>query len=401
MEPLWLVGGILAGGLIVMLIHRVCANRAHRVDTQTQQELRTAFSALSREALSANADDFLKLAETRLTQQTAQGLETLESKKKLIDARLEEMGGKLTNLSNLLQAFDKQRAESFGSMRTHLENATHATKGLQQITGQLREALANPSHRGHWGERMAEDVLRLVGFVENVNYFKQKKDAAGGIPDFTFPLPDRRKVHMDVKFPLANYLKALDAVDDATRSACASQFLKDVRARIKELNTREYIDVASGTLDYVLVFIPNEQVYSFIHGRDNSMLDYAIQNKVVLCSPLTLYAILAVIRQSVDNFRLEQASGEVLNLLAEFKKQWAKYVEGMEKMGRRLDEVYSEYRELAGVRTRQLDRQLDRIEDLRLGAAVRTDLPDAPAVLSVAKNLQARTPGSPGSAVPL
>jgi DNA recombination protein RmuC len=80
---------------------------------------------------------------------------------------------------------------------------------------------------------------------------------------------------------------------------------------------------------------------------------------------MTLYAILAVIRQSVDNFRLEQNSRQILQLLAEFRKQWGKYVEVMDGMGRKLGEALTEYEKLVGVRTRQLDRQLDKIDDLR------------------------------------
>ncbi len=337
-------------------------------------ELKTAFGALSREALSANADDFLKLAKTKLEQHTSQGDQALENKKKLIDARLEEMGTKLTTLSGLLQRIEKQRAESHGTLTGQLEKATQATNRLHETTSRLREALANPQRRGQWGERMAEDVLRLAGFVEGVNYVKQTQLKDGSRPDFTFPLPGGQQVHMDVKFPLENYLKVLDATDDDARKAAAAQFLRDVRARVREVTSRGYINPADGTVDFVLVFIPNEQVYGFIHEHDNKLLDDALRSKVVLCSPLTLYAILAVIRQSADNFRLEQASTRILELLAEFKKQWGKYAECMDRMGERLKKAMDEYDSLAGVRTRQLERQLDKIDDLRAAREGKDDL---------------------------
>ncbi len=329
------------------------------------EQLKTEFAALSRAALSGNTDDFLKLAKTRFDQQTTEAEKSLEAKKQLIDARLEEMGTKLTNLNGLIQAVEKQRAEAHGSLKSQIEKSSQITHRLQQTTAQLREALANPQRRGQWGERMADDVLRLAGFVEGVNYVKQKQLDEGTRPDFTFLLPGDRRVHMDVKFPLANYLKMLDAQDDATCETASAQFLRDVRSRIKEVTQRAYIDPAGGTVDYVLVFIPNEQVYGFIHERDCNLLDDAMRSKVVLCSPMTLYAILAVIRQSVDNFHLEQSSKQILDLLAAFKKQWGKYVDGMDAMGKRLDAAMTEYQQLVGVRTRKLDRQLDKIDDLR------------------------------------
>lgn len=356
----FVVGAGIAG-VVFWLLRR----QTQQAKSAEMSELRTLFSALSREALSANADDFLRLAKSRLDQQTALGDQTLEEKKKLIDARLEEMGTKLGTLNNLIQNVDKQRAESHGALLRNLETNADVTRRLQVTTGQLREALANPQRRGQWGERMAEDVLRLVGFIEGINYLKQQVLADKGKPDFTFLLPSDRRVHMDVKFPLDNYLKVLDAADDAGRAEATNQFLRDVRKQIREVTGREYIDPAAGTVDYVLVFIPNEQVYGFIHEHDAKLLDDAMRSKVVLCSPLTLYAILAVVRQAVENFRFEQGSKRILEHLGEFQKQWGKFVETMSKVGDRLEDARKSYEEMVGTRTRALDRQLDKIEDLR------------------------------------
>lgn len=336
-------------------------------------QLKESFASLSREALSANTDDFLKLATTRLDKQSALGTETLESKKKLIDARLEDMTKRLADLQQALRQGERQRAELQGA----LTGQTQATQRLHETAAQLRQALAHPQRRGRWGERMAEDVLRLAGFVENVNYVKQHKTDTGSIPDFTFFLPNQQRLNMDVKFPAANYLKVLDAQDPTTQSSHTKLFLKDVRARVKEVTTRAYIDPTQGTVNYVLVFIPNEQIFTFIHEHDATLLDDALQAKVVLCSPLTLYAILALIRQTAETFQLEQASRQILELLAGFRKQWGAYVSKMEQMGKRLEQASSEYAELVGVRTRQLERQLDKIDDLQQPAHL-PGLPQGP-----------------------
>jgi DNA recombination protein RmuC len=118
-------------------------------------------------------------------------------------------------------------------------------------------------------------------------------------------------------------------------------------------------------VDYVLVFIPVEQVYGFIHQHDPQLLDDALRQKVVLCSPLTLYAVLAVMRQVAENLRLQRASYEILELFAEFEKQWGKYGEVVDKLGRQLEGALKAYQEMTTTRTRQLERQLDRIQALR------------------------------------
>ena len=170
---------------------------------------------------------------------------------------------------------------------------------------------------------------------------------------------------MDVKFPLNNYLAYLDADNDTERSNLKNQFIKDVRTRIKEVTSRDYINPAENTVDYVIVFIPNEQVYSFINENDSSIMDDALRNKVILCSPVTLYAILAIIRQAIDNFNLEKTAAEILSLLGEFNKQWNNFKEGMDKMGNRLDDAQKEFQKLVTTRTNQLERPLLKIDSIR------------------------------------
>lgn len=392
-DALWVIVGVgvgLAGGyLLVSLRGRRERDLAKTLIEEAQSEkladlnaivdqLKTAFAALSRDALSKNTDDFLKLAKTRLDQQTVVGSEQLESKKKLIDSALESMNTKLKDLTALTQSVDKDRREGFGALKTDLAKTAEATGKLRETTAQLREALASSQARGQWGERMAEDVLRLAGFVEGVNYTKQKEVASGERPDFTFMLPKALKLNMDVKFPLANYLRALEAEEPTARQQYEKAFLRDVRKQIKDVTSRAYIDPEGGTVDCVLVFIPNEQIYGYIHEHDTTLMDDALKQKVVLCSPLTLYAVLAVVRQSVDNFRLEQTSHEILSLLGAFRGEWRKYCEVVEKTEKALDQAVKQFGLLTTTRTRKLERQLDRIEDLRQAKGVALP-PDADA----------------------
>ena len=372
-----LTTGVAIGAAVVLIVVSLRRRGESDVAAALKEQLQAEFPALSRDALSKNTDDFLRLAQTRFEAQSIEGEKSLDTKKQLIDARLEEMGAKLKDLTALLQESKQQREKLHAGLSTRIGEATQATTRLHETTAQLSEALASTQRRGQWGERMAEDVLRLAGFIEGVNYTKQKQLGERSRPDFTFLLPGERTLNMDVKFPLDNYLKMLDAPDEITRTQCRKQFLRDVGARLKEVTERDYIDPGAGTLDYVLVFIPNEQVYGFIHEQDATLLDRAMKKKVVLCSPLSLYAILAVIRQGMDNFRVEQNAKQIQSLLASFSKEWTKYVEVMDKMGRALDTTAKQFEELTGVRTRKLESQLQKIEDLRSDVDQHQALPEA------------------------
>ncbi|MCK4379314.1 MAG: DNA recombination protein RmuC, partial [Deltaproteobacteria bacterium] len=184
-------------------------------------------------------------------------------------------------------------------------------------------------------------------------------------PDFTFLLPKGLKLNMDVKFPLNNYLKFLEAGSEAERQSHRNLFLRDVRQRVKEVTSRDYINPGDNTVDYVLIFIPNEQVYAYIHENDQKLLDEALKQKVILCSPVTLYAVLAVIRQAVDNFNLEKTAAQILSLIGAFNKQWSMFMQSFDKLGSRIEETQKEYQKLTTTRKTQLDRQINKIEDLR------------------------------------
>ena len=336
-------------------------------DTETIiSRIKESFGALSLEALSKNTGEFLKLANETLSKQTQMGEKDLEGKKKLIDQTLEAMKGDLRQVQDLVTGFEKDREKKYGELANQLKTTAEQTGKLQETTRQLSEALVSTKARGQWGERMAEDVLRLAGFVEGINYRKQKAlETAGTRPDYTFLLPQDLIVNMDVKFPLDNYLRFLESNGESDREKYKSQFLRDVRGRIKEVTTRDYINPEENTVDYVIVFIPNEQVYSFINEHDSSVLDDALKRKVILCSPITLYAILAVIRQAVDNFSLEKTAAHMLSLFGSFHKQWAAFTKSLEKMGKRIDEAQKEFNFLTSTRRNQLERPLRQIEDLR------------------------------------
>jgi DNA recombination protein RmuC len=276
------------------------------------------------------------------------------------------MNGELEKVTALIKELESDRAEKFGQLTNHLKAATDQTVALTQTTTMLREALASTRARGQWGERMADDVLRLAGFIENVNYVRQKTiEGPGSRPDFTFLLPRNLKLNMDVKFPLDNYLRFLEAASDTERAKCRADFLRDVRAKIKEVTSREYISPEQNTVDSALLFIPNEQIYTFIHEQDPSILDDGIRNRVLICSPLTLFAILAVVRRAVDNFSIEQTSNEILSLLGAFKKQWEEFLKKLDMLGKRIADLQREYDALTTTRRRQLEKPLNRIEEIR------------------------------------
>ncbi len=325
-------------------------------------------------------EQFLRMQHELLDSERRRRTEELRGTQSAIDHQVGAMRDELARLNRLVEEVERDRREHVGELTSQLREAGRQTQVLADTTQSLREALSSTTARGQWGERMAEDVLRLAGFVDGVNYRRhQPMPGAGGIPDYTFLLPGGLSLHMDVKFPLNNYLRLLDATSDVERDHVRKEFLKDVRLRLREVTRRAYVDPAGGTVDCVLLFIPNEQVYGYIQEQDRSILDDALREKVVFCSPLTLFAVLAVIRQAVDNFQLSRTSHEILERLQGFEKQWGRFVEQMDKVGRNLKTASTAFEELEGTRRRGVERELEKIDAVR-----RDQLPDDDGVLPLA-----------------
>jgi DNA recombination protein RmuC len=334
-------------------------------------ELRQHAAGEREAAIRAAVEQATVLNREVIGRQVAVGQQELLDKKEQLDTRLNQVQGEvrdeLARVSEMVRQLGTSSQRSFGEVSAALNVHAEMTASLSSTTQGLREALASTKARGQWGERMAEDVLRLAGFVENVNYRKQVAIEGGrGMPDFTFDLPKGHCLYMDVKFPVTSYLRTLDARTDVERRQHRDTFLRDVRVRVKELSQREYAQAGTAsTVDYVLMFLPNESISGFIFEADPTLMDDAMRQKVVLCSPLTLFAMLGVIRQAFDNFMIERTSDEILKVLGTFEQQWQKFADGLETMGKRIESTQKAFEELNGPRRRMLERPLSRLDAIR------------------------------------
>ncbi len=367
---------LIVGLLIGILLGVACLYIVRRSSQAVETQMKDSFANLSQQALQTNAEQVVRLAKEVLSGQTEAAKSELEKETGLIDKSLGTMNERLVELQGFVQKADKDREGSHRALSAQLQAAAQETAKLRQTADQLGTALASPQHRGQWGERMAEDVLRLAGFIKGVNYLKQHQLVGATRPDFTFPLPNGLKLNMDVKFPLANYLRYLDAKSEDEHRRYGKAFVDDVKNRVKEASSRDYINPADNTVDYALVFIPNEQVYASIYELNPAIIDEALRQKIVLCSPLTLYAVLAVIRQAAENVRMERRAFEMAGLINDFVKQWGSFKEELERLGKQLETARGTHERMATTRLRQLEKPLDKIEELRSESG-ELALPDA------------------------
>jgi len=334
---------------------------AARVELATQKALNDAVARLSAQA-EQDRKEAIRIATESVTKS---GQELLDTKAQVIDATLRgvstDVTKRLNELNTELQNLRESSSRQYGSVE-------EAVSALAKRTDNLKDILSNSQKRGQWGERLAEDILRSAGFVEGKNYSKQQQIEGGGKPDYRFEMPPDRVLFMDVKFPLDQYSLYIAAEDDAVRAQAKKQFLDALHGHITALAKRDYLDKAdNNTIDYVLMFVPNESISSFVHEADPELIDTALEQKVVLCTPLTLYAFLVVIRQATDSFHTEQNAADIMKRINLFNKEWVKYTEAVESVEDQFKKMIGtiESINVDGTRFKKLNVQVREIEKIR------------------------------------
>jgi len=312
-------------------------------------------------------EQLLQSARQQMELSQGEAASQLELRKQAIEHTVQGLKEELGKYQQMLRESQEGSSRKFGSLENELKNASVATAKLQETTVKLNNILGNVKLRGQWGERMAEDIIRYAGLIENVNYLKQSVNTNATKPDFTFLLPQGHCINMDVKFPLDNYLQMVNAQVGVQRDSYEKEFIKNVKDRIKEIQNRDYINPSENTLDFVLLFIPNEQVFGLIQEKMPDVMDFALKQKVVMCSPFTLYAMLSVVRQAHEHFRFEKDIKKIIELIEGFTKDYELFKNRFADLGSLIDKLSVQYADISDKSFKKLDGKIQRIEEYKKG----------------------------------
>lgn len=277
----------------------------------------------------------------------------LSNKKDAIEKMVRE-------ISDNLSRIEKDRLGSFTNLRDALENNAKLTKELSLTTEGLKRVLSNNQQRGAFGEKVAEDLLKMSGFVIGTDYTRQET-SGDSRPDFTLYLPDKTKINIDSKFPYANIVKMSETNDADQKNQYKKAFEQDIKRKISEVTSRNYINPEDNTVDFVVLFIPNEMIFSFIYESFPEIWQDALSRKVVMAGPFSFTAILRMVRQAYENFRFQKNVQSIIAQIKIFGGEFEKYNEEFMKIGDRLDSLHKQYDEVAQTRTRKLQKVIDKI----------------------------------------
>lgn len=350
---------LLAGAALSFFISRRKNN-----STVNEEDLANKISRLSTEALDKNSQRFLMMAKEVLATQKSEIKTDLEGKKNVISELINEIRKDIKSNEQRLRQSDEERIKSFSSLQSELQNHKKITEGLQTSTEKLRSLLSNNQMRGAFGEQIADDLLKMAGFVVGQDYSRnEKQENQNTRPDFTIFLPDQTKINIDVKFPFAALVRSVEATDDNEKKKHFADFKRDVKEKIKQVCTREYINPEDKTVDFVILFIPNEMIFSYIYDKMNDVWEEAMRKKVVLAGPFSFTAILRMVKQAYTNFRYQENLQHIIGLIQRFDSEYQKYSQSVDMLGDRLASASKQYEVVSTTRNRQLTNIVDKIKN--------------------------------------
>lgn len=308
-------------------------------------------------------EQFLNIAKEKLGSEKQEIKTDLDNKKQAIENIFKEIKQLVKETEEKLEKTDKDRISSFSRLKEAIDNQLSITEQLRVTTESLKRVLSNNQMRGQFGEQVAENLLKMSGFVRGVDYdFNKEQKSSGTRPDFVIYLPNKTKINVDVKFPYQNLQKMTETEDRATKKELEKEFEKDVREKIKQVSTREYINPDDNTVDFVVLFIPNEMIFSYIYEKMNDLWVEAIKQKVILAGPFSFTAILRLVRQAYDNFRYQKNVQKIITYIKNFEIEFSKYNEEFLKIGERIESLTKQYNLVNSTRTNQLLRTIDKIK---------------------------------------
>lgn len=323
-------------------------------DQKISQDIANSLNQLFPEVLKNANQQLITLADQKI------GTD-LTNKKQAIEELVNRALSEIEKNNKKMEEVENKRTGSFSALVERLEEQKTLTNQLKITTEGLKNVLSNNQMRGAFGEQVAEDLLKMSGFVSGVNYDKQVTGESSR-PDFTVYMPDGMKVNVDSKFPYQNLVKMSDADGKEEKERYKKAFEQDIKTKIKEVTSREYINPEENTVDFVILFIPNEMIFSFIYDRFPNVWQDAMSKKVILAGPFSFTAILRMIHQAYDNFRYQKNVATIIGYIKKFSEEFENYNKGFKDLGARIESLQKQYVAVDTTRTNQLVKIVNKIK---------------------------------------
>ena len=318
-------------------LHERALAEAKEGQAKSLADLREAFRALSAEALKQTQPEFLRLANETLAKfhETAKG--DLSQRQEAIKGLVEPLKLQLESYQRRLQQSETSQAETLGQVRRQLETLAQSSQSLAQETQKFRIVLKSGQARGRWGEETLRRVVEAAGMSAHCDFSEQVKEGESK-PDLVVRLPGNRIIIVDAKVPELDFLNALESSDATKRAESLEAHATKLKATIKSLAERDYPSQFPNALDYVVMFLPAESLFSAALEGDHNLIVWAAGKRIMLATPASLIALLRSVSiswqqhsQTENAQKIADAARELFARVVTFTEHFESIRDGLEK----------------------------------------------------------------------
>jgi DNA recombination protein RmuC len=321
------------------------------------ERLQGAFDSVAGESLRSNSELFLKLAREHLGQHQQSATAALTEREKAIETLLTPIRETLVKAEQQMLRIEKERAETFGSLKASLESMALGQAALQRETRTLVNALRRPEVRGQWGELTLRRLAELAGMVEHCDFSEQvhvRTEDGNLRPDMIVHMPDGRDLVVDVKTPLDAYLEAVEAATDELRAVALRRHAQALAERVRQLGAKSYWSQFEKSPDFVILFIPGDQFLSAALAESPGLLEDAIRQDVIITTPSSFVALLKAVAYGWRQTALAHNAETIRNLGEDLYRRLGVFVSHLGKLGRSLGASVDSFNSALGSLERQV-----------------------------------------------